>query len=98
MHEDAKSISPLRRLLMASDLDSLLAFLHQMKIQFVLKRESNGHYEMNIFGHGILQYRASSGRSAKSAVADALAKFLTGEQKDFHQYFKQPDDVKGLVA
>lgn len=89
--EAAKAISPLRRLLMNSSVDGLLGFLHQMKVQYVLKRDSNGHYEMKIFRDGMLRYQAASGTSAKSAVADALAQFLSGEQKDFHGYFKKSE-------
>lgn len=58
---------------MNSSLDGLLTFLH---------------YEMNIFRDGMLRYRAASGTSPKSAVADSLAQFLVGEQKDFHEYFR----------
>lgn len=85
--EDARTISPLRRLLMASDLDSLLAFLHQTNTRFTLRRGENGHYDMTIFRDGMLRYEAASGKSARSAVADSLAKFLSGEQRDFHEYF-----------
>ena len=83
---DAKAISPLRRLLMNSTVDGLLEYLHQMKVQYVLKREANGHYDMKIFRDGMMRYQAASGKSPKSAIADALAQFLSGEQKDFHGY------------
>jgi hypothetical protein len=89
--ENAKAISPLRRLLMNSSVDGLLDFLHQMNVQYVLKRDPNGHYDMKIFRDGMMRYQAASGKSAKSAVADALAQFLVGEQKDFHGYFQKDD-------
>src|SRR5688572_15191040 len=88
---EARAISPLRRLLMNSTVDGLLGFLHQMSIQYVLKREPNGHYDMKIFRDGMMRYQAASGKSAKSAIADALAQFLSGEQKDFHGYFKKSE-------
>ena len=97
MNDEKKSISPLRRLLMSSDLDGLLGFLHQTNVRYVLNRQANGHYEMSIFREGMLRYRAASGKSCKSAVADCLAQFLVGEQKDFHGYMLavgDPDATK----
>ena len=97
MDDEKRTISPLRRLLMSSNLDGLLGFLHQTNVRYVLNRQANGHYEMSIFKDGMLKYRASSGKSCKSAVADCLAQFLTGEQKDFHGYMRSigdPDSVK----
>lgn len=76
---------------MNSSVDGLLGFLHEMKVQYVLKRESNGHYDMKIFRDGMMRYQAASGKSSKSAVADALAQFLSGEQKDFHGYLQKDE-------
>lgn len=85
---ERRSISPLRRLLMDSSTDALLAYLHQMDVHYVLRREQNGHYGMKIMRDGMLKYQSGSGNSVKSAIADALAQFLSGEQKDFHSYLK----------
>lgn len=89
MNDERKTISPLRRLLMDSSTDALLAYLHQMDVHYVLRREQNGHYGMKIMRDGMLRYEAASGSSAKSAIADAIAQFLMGEKKDFHDYIKR---------
>lgn len=73
---------------MDSTTESLLAYLHQMDVHYVLRREQNGHYSMKIMRDGMLKYESGSGNSAKSAIADAIAQFLTWEQKDFHEYLK----------
>lgn len=73
---------------MDSTTDGLLNYLHQMKIRYTLIRDDNGHYSMKIMRDGMLKYQSSCGKSAKSAIADALAQFLINEQKDFHGYLR----------
>lgn len=81
-----KTISPLRKLLMDNTIDNLFAFLHRMSIQFTVTRTHKGLYKARIFNEGMLSYEAGSNNSAKVALADALAKFLVFELKDFHVY------------
>lgn len=73
---------------MDSSTDALLAYLHQMDVHYTLRREQNGHYNMKIMRDGMLKYEVGGSGSAKSVIADAIAQFLTSEQKDFHGYVK----------
>lgn len=83
---ERKTVGPLRRLLMTLPLETVLAFMHQSHFSFSLTRRRDGYYRVVIYGDGIVNYGASSGESARAAFCDALAKFLTAEQKDFHVY------------
>ena len=84
---EQKIVSPLQALLMNIALEELFAFLHRTKLHFVLVREHKRYeYKARIFEEGMLSYEASSPHSLRAALADALAKFLTNEKKDFHDY------------
>jgi hypothetical protein len=86
--EPKKIVSPLQRMLMNLPLESFLDFLHQSHIRFVLARQKKGYYVASIFAEGMLEYRAISPTSARAAFADALAKFLAQEKRDFHEIAK----------
>lgn len=82
-----KLVSPLRRLLILLPMDDLLLFLHRSKLQFVLLRDNGAEcYRARIFLEGMLKYECADNNSPKAALCDAIAKFLIGEQKDYHDY------------
>ena len=81
-------VSPLNKLLMDSSLEELLLFLHRMKLQYTILRENEGTYRARIYGEGMLRYETSNPNSAKAAMCSAIARFLTKEQKDYHNYLE----------
>lgn len=93
-----KAVSPLKRLLMITDLEHLLSFLHQLGIQYTISRQIKGHYYAAIYREGMVRYQSSSPNSPKSALCDALAAFLVGEKKDYHEYQVQPVERSDRIA
>ena len=89
-----KIVTPLRRLLMTVPLDDLFAFIERLHLQFSLVCERDSMVKrMRLFQSGTLIYEASGNSSSTHAVvADCLAKFLTGERKDFHNYVQNGTD------
>lgn len=86
---EKKIVSPLMRLLATTSADDLLIFLHRMKVQWTLTRPKKGVYEATIYQDGMVKYKAINPQSPKMALVNALAKFLVGEDRDFHDYWIQ---------
>jgi hypothetical protein len=88
--EPKKIVTPLQRMLMAVPYEHIFAFLHQSQIRFVISRQKKGFYVAKLFAEGMLEYSAISKESARSALTNALARFLTTEKRDFHEYLEPP--------
>lgn len=84
--DEHKAISPLRRMLMELTMDATFAFLHQMHLRYMVKSGKDSCYRANVQGYRTVRYSGVSNKSAHSALADALAKFLIHEQQDYHEY------------
>ena len=86
-----KTVSPLRKLLMDVGSDTLLLYLHQTNLQYTLTRRKRGDYYAIVFKDGVEKFKATSHYSARSALCDALARFLvTTNDRDFHQFTVKP--------
>lgn len=82
-----KEVSLLLKLLMDSSFENILSFLHQTKVQWYLTKNKRGVYRSTIWVEGkTLKYQGSSTKSARVALLNPLARFLTKENKDYHEY------------
>jgi len=84
---EKKIVSPLMRLLSNLSMDDLLIFLDRTGVQWAIVRPKKGTYEANIYQEGMVKYLTVNKTSAKLALADSLARFLVGEDRDYHDYF-----------
>jgi hypothetical protein len=90
--DSRKVMTPIHRFLNRSTVDDLLSFIHSLHLQYSLICNAKGSFRMEIFQEGMLKYAGSS-KSAKSAIVNALASFLTTEGKDYHEYQIKGDEV-----
>ncbi len=82
-----KNVSLLKKLLMDTPFEHLLSFLHNTKLEWCLSKDKKQKYKAIVWVEGkTVQYRGSSGNSPRSALLDALASFLSKENKDYHEY------------
>jgi hypothetical protein len=82
-----KSISPLRKMLNNLSVDDLLQFLQEIDLCYTIIRKQDKSYEICLRQEGMVDYKISGGKqSVKACIADALARFLINEQKDYHCY------------
>ncbi len=85
-----KTITVLHQLLMESELEQLLAYLTKLNVKYTITgNQTENKYTCRLFKDGMLEYRGASGTSVKSAICDALCKFLHNEKKDYHSYMEK---------
>lgn len=83
---EQKIVSGLQKLLMECDIEPLLNFLHRLHIRYTIVGNEGGMFKMRIFKEGMLAYEGASNKSVRSAICDAIAKFLINEQGDYHAF------------
>lgn len=88
--EEKKTVSPLRRFLCELELNVMIDFIHSTKASWGVTRpekpndrRQSAPYRARIQVPGHVEHTAS-GNTAKGAIANALASFLSFEQGDYH--------------
>lgn len=84
MEDNREKITPLRKLLINTDVSDILNFLEEMKVSYSLSRREKGDYHMTITKKGMVKYQ-SSGSSKMNVICGCVASFLVGEQVDYHE-------------
>jgi hypothetical protein len=93
--QEQKLVTCLHKLLIGVPLEQLLAFLHQMRIQHTLCTDGKGTYRARVFQHWIddetgdvvrITEWENGGKTAHSAITNAIADFLVAEGDDFHAF------------
>lgn len=83
-------ITPLVSMLTKLSVDDLIAALDKMKLQWTMSRRKDGDHYAAIYKEGVVDYQCSErfdgNESAKAVLANVMARFFVGEQRDFHEY------------
>jgi hypothetical protein len=90
-----KVVGALQKLLMETELEDLLSFLHELHLQYTVTVSPKGNFVCRLFKNKridgedtqVFSYDGGSNQSVRAAVCDAIADFLIRERNtDYHEW------------